>query len=145
MMVLVVTFSVPLFCFVFRKSVFLNIRPDEDPEFVSLIWSIYFTHSFCFRHIQQPIMASPLQFSPLSMLSLYLLMIWNFSSLLAVKFRRQTWWLSFPQSSLSSLFTVIKSKCFIKGVGRQIRSLPNLITYKQKIPYLASHLSLEKP
>merc|ERR1712131_94480 len=33
MMVLVVTFSVPLFCFVFRKSVFLNIRPDEDPEF----------------------------------------------------------------------------------------------------------------
>ena len=37
MMVLVVTFSVPLFCFVFRKSVFLNIRPDEDPEFVSLL------------------------------------------------------------------------------------------------------------
>ena len=35
MMVLVVTFSVPLFCFVFRKSVFLNVKPDEDPEFVS--------------------------------------------------------------------------------------------------------------
>ena len=35
MMVLVVTFSVPLFCFVFRKSVFLNLKPDEDPEFVS--------------------------------------------------------------------------------------------------------------
>lgn len=40
MMVLVVTFSVPLFCFVFRKSVFLNIRPDEDPEFVSVSKSL---------------------------------------------------------------------------------------------------------
>jgi amino acid permease len=34
MMVLVVTFSAPLFCFVLRKSVFQNIWPDEDPEYV---------------------------------------------------------------------------------------------------------------
>jgi hypothetical protein len=35
MMVLVVTFSAPLFCFVLRKSIFLNVFPDEEPEFVS--------------------------------------------------------------------------------------------------------------
>ena len=34
-MVLVLIFSAPLFCFVFRKSVFLNLYPDEDPEFAS--------------------------------------------------------------------------------------------------------------
>ena len=35
MIVFVVTFSAPLFCFVFRKSVFLNMYPDDDPEDVS--------------------------------------------------------------------------------------------------------------
>ncbi|CAG5096379.1 Oidioi.mRNA.OKI2018_I69.XSR.g14589.t1.cds [Oikopleura dioica] len=35
MMVLVVTFSAPLFCFVLRKSIFLNIFPEEEPEFIA--------------------------------------------------------------------------------------------------------------
>ena len=35
MIVLVVTFSAPLFCFVLRKSVFINMYPDADPERVS--------------------------------------------------------------------------------------------------------------
>jgi len=35
MMVLVVTFSAPLFCFVLRKSIFLNVFPDEEPEFIA--------------------------------------------------------------------------------------------------------------
>ena len=49
MMVLVVTFSVPLFCFVFRKSVFLNIKPDEDPEFVRF-FSLIFKSNFVQAH-----------------------------------------------------------------------------------------------
>lgn len=35
MMVLVVTFSAPLFCFVLRKSIFLNVFPEEEPEFIA--------------------------------------------------------------------------------------------------------------
>lgn len=43
MMVLVVTFSAPLFCFVLRKSVFLNAFPDEDPEDVCAKYHYGFT------------------------------------------------------------------------------------------------------
>ena len=43
MMVLVVTFSAPLFCFVFRKSVFLNAFPDRDPADVSNLLHYGFT------------------------------------------------------------------------------------------------------
>ena len=43
MMELVDTFSAPLFCFVFRKSVFLNAFPDRDPADVSNLLHYGFT------------------------------------------------------------------------------------------------------